>query len=70
MFSVSFLFASLIWSSIGMGYFIYGKKENSWAPMAGGIAMIVISYVGGSALIMSLLNLGLMVGIFVLLREG
>jgi hypothetical protein len=70
MFTASFLFASLIWSTIGFGYLIYGKKQGLWVPMTGGIAMIVISYVGGTALIMSLLNLGLMAAVFVLLRQG
>jgi hypothetical protein len=70
MFSASFLIASLIWSSIGFGYFIYGKKQSLWVPMTGGIAMIVISYVGGSALLMSLINLALMAGVFFLLKEG
>ena len=38
--------------------------------MTGGIAMIVNSYVGGTALIMSLLNLALMAAVSFLLREG
>ena len=32
LFKASF-FASLIWGSIGMGYFIYGKKQQSWEAM-------------------------------------
>lgn len=70
MFTASFLFASLIWSTIGFGYFIYGRKQHLWVPAAGGAAMILVSYVGGTALIMSGLNLVLMAVVFVLLREG
>jgi hypothetical protein len=29
MFSASSLFASLVWGSIGVGYFIYGKKQQA-----------------------------------------
>ena len=35
MFNAHFLFASLIWGSIGLGYFIYGKKQGSWVPNGG-----------------------------------
>ena len=70
MFNPSFLFASLIWSTIGFGYFIYGKKQSLWVPMIGGVIMILISYIGGTALVMSLLNLGVMAAVFVLLRQG
>ena len=50
LFSPSFLFASLIWGSIGVGYFIYGKKQQSLPAMVGGILMVVVSYFVGSAL--------------------
>ncbi len=40
MFTSSFLFASLIWGSIGVGYFMYGKRQQSWIAMVGGLVMI------------------------------
>jgi hypothetical protein len=40
MFTAGFLFASLVWGSIGVGYFIYGKKQQSLTPMGGGILMV------------------------------
>ena len=37
----NFLFASLIWGSVGAGYFIYGKRQQSWAEDAPfGIAQV------------------------------
>jgi hypothetical protein len=36
MFTASFLFASLVWGSVGVGYFIYGKKQQSLPAMVGG----------------------------------
>ena len=70
MFSASFLFASLVWGSIGMGYFIYGKKQQSLSPMVGGIVMIGVSYFVGSALLMSLICIAVIVVVYGLLKHG
>jgi hypothetical protein len=68
MFNTGFLFASLIWGAIGLGYFIYGKRQGSWAPMIGGVAMMALSYFVGSVLLMSLLCAGIMFGVYLLLK--
>jgi hypothetical protein len=70
MFSTSFLFASLILGSVGVGYFIYGKRQGSWSPMVAGVLMITTSYFVSSALLMSLICAGLMVGVYMLLKRG
>lgn len=70
MFNTNFLFASLVWGSVGLGYFIYGKKQGSWIPLIAGLVMMVLSYVIGSALLMSLLCLGLMAVVYVALKRG
>ncbi len=70
MFSASFLFASLVWGSIGLGYFIYGKKQQSISAMAGGILMMVAAYFVGSVLAMSLVSLLIIVGVYVLIKKG
>lgn len=70
MFNTNFLFASLIWGSVGVGYFIYGKKQRSWPPMAGGVVMVALSYLVGSALLMSLLCLALIAGVYLLIKQG
>ena len=70
MFNTHFLFASLIWGSVGVGYFIYGKRQSSWVPMVGGVLMIAASYFTGSALVMSVICSGLMAAIYVLLKRG
>ncbi len=70
MFNTNFLFASLLWGSIGFGYFIYGKKQRSWVPMIGGILMVIVSYFAGSALLMSIISIGLIAVIYVLLKRG
>ena len=70
MFNASFLFASLVWGSVGMGYFIYGKKQSSWPPMIGGVVMLAASYFVASALLMSLLGLAIIVAVYFLIRQG
>jgi len=70
MFNANFLFASLIWGSVGFGYFIYGKKQGLWVPMLGGGLMMVASYFVWSALLMSLICLGLIAGVYFLLKQG
>jgi hypothetical protein len=66
----NFLFASLIWGSVGFGYCIYGKRQQSWVPLAGGVLMIAASYFVGSALLMSLICVAIMALVFFLLRRG
>jgi hypothetical protein len=66
----TFLFASLIWGSIGVGYFIYGKKQQSIIALIGGVLMVTASYFVGSALLMSVICLGLMAAVYFLLRNG
>jgi len=66
----NFLLASLIWGSIGVGYCIYGKRQQSWVPMAGGVLMVAASYLIGSALVMSLICALLMALVYVLLKQG
>ena len=70
MFNTDFLFASMIWSAIGAGYCVYGKRQRSWVPMAGGVAMMAVSCLVGSVLMMSLICVALMAGVYVMLKQG
>jgi hypothetical protein len=66
----NFLFASLIWGSIGVGYWIYGKRQSSMAAMLGGVAMTVVSTFVASILWMSVLCVGVMAVVYLLARQG
>jgi hypothetical protein len=66
----NFLFASLLWGSVGFGYWIYGKKQREMMPMVGGVAMISVSYLVNSWLLMTLLCLAMMVAVFQLMKRG
>ena len=41
--SGSSLFASLIWGSVGLGIFIYGKKQQSMVPLFGGLLVMGVT---------------------------
>ena len=69
-FDAKFLFASLLWGSIGAGYFIYGKKQQAIVPLVGGLLMIAVSYLVSSALLMSLISISLMVAVYFLAKRG
>lgn len=56
------LFLGLIFSSIGLGYFIYGKKQKMTIPFICGIALMIFPYfiennllISGIGIILSLI---------------
>ena len=70
MFSASFLFASLIWGSIGLGYCIYGKRQQSLSAFVAEILMMVVSYFVSSALFISLICILVTLAVYGLARRG
>jgi hypothetical protein len=42
--SISALFLGLVFSSIGLGFFIYGKRQSALVPMLCGAALMVFPY--------------------------
>ena len=60
----------MIWGSIGFGFFIYGKKQQSLVPLFGGILLMGISYFVESALVMSLIGVALVAAMVWLRRQG
>jgi len=68
--SSGFLFASLLWASVGVGYWIYGKKQREMMPMIGGVAMIAVSYFVNGWLLMTLICIAMMVAIRQLMKRG
>lgn len=68
--STNFLFASLFWGTVGVGYFIYGKKQREMMPLIGGVLIVAVSYLVSSWILMSLICLALCVGIYVPVKQG
>ncbi len=56
--------ASLLWGllfgSIGMGYFVYGKKLGRGVPLISGIALMAFPYFVTSSVLIVLIGLVLM----------
>jgi hypothetical protein len=69
-FDTNYLFASLLWGSIGFGYCLYGKRQREIVALVGGLTMIAVSYLVSSALLMSLISIALMIAVYWLLRRG
>jgi hypothetical protein len=60
----SYLFVSMLWSGIGAGFWVYGKKQRTAPPLFGGVALIAISWLVTSAFWMSVAAVGIIVGIY------
>ena len=56
--------ATLLWgllfSSIGLGYFVYGKKQSLVVPLVVGIALMVFPYFVANAALTALIGIVLM----------
>ena len=48
----AWMFWGLIFGSIGLGFFLYGKKQRKPIPLVCGIALMVYPYFIGSTLAM------------------
>ncbi len=59
------LLASVIFSAIGLGAWIYGKKSALWKPMAIGVVLMVYPYFIAETWQMVLIGCGLTAALFV-----
>jgi hypothetical protein len=67
--SESFLWASMLWGGIAGGYWVYGWKQKSWIPLAGGAAMMGSSFLL-PALPMSLVSIAIMFAVWWMMKQG
>ena len=65
-----FLFASLLWGSVGAGYLFYARKQRVIVPFVGGVAMIGVSCFVSSWFWMSIICIALVVGVYQLMKRG
>lgn len=54
------IFWGLIFGSIGMGFFVYGKKQGAIVPVVCGLALMIFPYFVSSVLLMLLVGAALM----------
>ncbi len=69
--STSALLASIVWGGLGSGIFVFGWKQKSPIPLAGGALMVGVSYfLFNSALYMSLASVLIMVVMYWMKKQG
>jgi len=51
------LFLGLIFGSVGMGFFVYGKKQGKMVALISGISLCVIPYVVSNTIVLTVLGL-------------
>ena len=54
--STSLLLLGVLFSSIGVGFMIYGRKQRALVPMACGLCLLVVPYFFSSALLLFLVG--------------
>ena len=69
MFDTSFLYASLLWGTIGGGCIVYGKKQGAAPPLVAGFALLAASFIP-SICLMSVISVLLLAGMVWGLRRG
>jgi len=58
--NTSSLLWSLLFSSIGLGYFIYGKRQKAVAPLFCGLGLMIYPYFVSNTLLLVAIGVGLM----------
>jgi len=58
--NTSLLLWGVLFSSVGMGYFVYGKKQDRRVAMYCGVALMIIPYFIGSVYVLVALCLVLL----------
>jgi hypothetical protein len=51
------LFLSVIFSSIGLGYFLYGKKQKMTVPLICGLVLMLFTYFIDSTAMISVIGI-------------
>ena len=66
--SSSQIWASVLWGGIGGGYLIYGWRQKSGIPFAGGVVMSLACFL--TALPMTIVSIVTMVAVYWLMKNG
>jgi hypothetical protein len=70
MFDIDTLYASVLWSGIGSGFFIYGKKQGNAPALVCGCALFAISFFVYAPLTLSLLSIGIIAASVMAMKMG
>ena len=58
--NTSLLLWSLLFSSIGLGFFIYGKKQRAIVPLFCGLGLMIYPYFVSNTLLLAVIGAALM----------
>ena len=58
--SVSWLLWGLLFGSIGLGFFVYGKRQRAVVPLVCGMALMVFPYFVSSTILIVVIGVALM----------
>jgi len=61
----TYLFGTILFSAIGMGAFVYGKKSGLWKPVLLGVVLMVYPYIVPETWMMYAVGTALTAGLFV-----
>jgi hypothetical protein len=64
------LFLSLVTGGIGFVLFIYGKKQERWPQLAGGIALMVYPYFVPTLALSLLIGAAIIAAVWIAIRQG
>jgi len=59
--SAAALFWGVAFSSLGMGFFLYGRKQSALVPLVCGLALMIVPYLLGNTLALVLVGMALTV---------
>lgn len=57
--NASLLLWSLLFSSIGLGYFVYGKKQKAAVPLLSGLGLMIYPYFVSSTILLGAIGAAL-----------
>ncbi len=64
------LFLSLITSGIGLVLFVYGKKQERWPQLAGGLALMIYPYFVSTLTATLVIGGAIVAAVWIAVRQG
>jgi multisubunit Na+/H+ antiporter MnhC subunit len=64
------LFLSLITSGIGFVLFVYGKKQDRWPQLAGGLALMIYPYFVSTLTTTLVVGAAIVAAVWLAVRQG
>ena len=64
------LFLSLVTSGIGFVLFVYGKKQERWPQLVGGIVLMVYPYFVTTVLLNVVVGAAIVAAVWLAVRQG